>query len=445
MGVDVKSLGTGRLRASIGALCLLTLSACGSGNEVILEGERLAIRQAPEVTGPLSGDNLPKLSLPKAVSNSDWTHENGNIRHSAGHVAGEYPLAPVWSQSIGKGASSSGRITSGPIVANRSVFTMDTEALVTAFSTDGARLWSQSLILPGEAATDGFGGGLSFGSDVLVAGTGFGEVIALEPETGEILWRQKLDAPVRAAPTVANGVAYVVSRNDQAFAIDLKNGRIRWRIAGIDPAAGVLGGASPAIADGLAILPFASGEVVATIARNGRRAWTSVISGGRRGHVRARLSDITGDPVVSGNTIYVANQSGRLVALDRRTGDRLWSANDGSLGPALPVGRSLFFVNDEAVLKRLNSANGQEIWSVQLPQFEDPEDRKGVYLHSSPILMGGRLLVASSDGALRSFDPQSGQELGSTQIEGDGAAAQPAVAQGRLFVVSRDGTIFAFQ
>jgi len=151
----------------------------------------------------------------------------------------------------------------------------------------------------------------------------------MEPDTGEVIWRQKLDAPVRAAPTVTNGMAYVVSRNDQAFAIDLKNGRIRWRIAGVDPEAGVVGGASPATIDGLVVLPFASGEVVGTLARNGRRVWTSVISGGRRGHSRARLSDITGDPVIAGDTIYVANQSGRLVALDRRSGERKWSVNEG--------------------------------------------------------------------------------------------------------------------
>jgi len=60
-------------------------------------------------------------------------------------------------------------------------------------------------------------------------------------------------------------------------------------------------------------------------------------------------------------------------------------------------------------------------------------------------MIGGRLLVASSDGLMRSFDPTTGEELGSTPIGGGGAAAQPAIAQGTLFVVSRDGTLFAFK
>jgi len=326
------------VRRLIACGALSILAAC-SANEVILEGERIPIRAVDETS--IDKENLPAVQLSKAVTNSEWTHENGNTRHSAGHLAGSYPLQPLWT---------------------------------------------------GEESEDGFGGGVSFGSDVLVAGTGFGEVVAMEPDTGEVIWRQKLDAPVRAAPTVTNGMAYVVSRNDQAFAIDLKNGRIRWRIAGVDPEAGVVGGASPATIDGLVVLPFASGEVVGTLARNGRRVWTSVISGGRRGHSRARLSDITGDPVIAGDTIYVANQSGRLVALDRRSGER-----------------------------------------------------KSTFIHTSPVMIGGRLLVASSDGLMRSFDPTTGEELGSTPIGGGGAAAQPAIAQGTLFVVSRDGTLFAFK
>jgi len=357
------------VRRLIACGALSILAAC-SANEVILEGERIPIRAVDETS--IDKENLPAVQLSKAVTNSEWTHENGNTRHSAGHLAGSYPLQPLWSASVGRGASRSGRITSGPIVAEDRVYTLDAAARVTAFS-------------------------------------GFGEVVAMEPDTGEVIWRQKLDAPVRAAPTVTNGMAYVVSRNDQAFAIDLKNGRIRWRIAGVDPEAGVVGGASPATIDGLVVLPFASGEVVGTLARNGRRVWTSVISGGRRGHSRARLSDITGDPVIAGDTIYVANQSGRLVALDRRSGERKWSVNEGSLGPALPIGGSLFFVTDQAQLKRLDASNGKALWSVQLPQFPDPE------------------------------------ELGSTPIGGGGAAAQPAIAQGTLFVVSRDGTLFAFK
>ena len=431
----------GKSRALGVGLCVF-LGAC-SGNDTILEGDRIPVRESavPAIDPEAAG----AVALTKAVTNSEWTHLNGATSHFAGHVAGEYPLEPVWRASIGRGDYRDGRITSGPIVAGGLIYTLDSVGQITAFTEAGSVAWSRSLALPDEREADGYGGGLSFGNGTLVVGSGYGEVVALEPETGAVRWRQEMEAPVRSAPTVLGNLAFVVARNDQAFGIDLENGRIRWRTSGVEPEAGIGGGASPAARDGLVVIPFASGEVVGAVTRTGRRAWTSYVSGGRRGTVRGRLSDITGDPVIAGDTIFVANQSGQFAALDRRDGARVWSVSEGSFGPALPVGNSVFFVTDQGEIKRLRAGDGAEVWSVALPEFENAERLRGAYLHSGPVLVGGRLLVASSDGLIRSFDPDTGEALGTVSIGGDGAAAQPAVANGRVYVVTRNGTLVALQ
>lgn len=427
---------------SLLAASLVTLSACGE-TDIILEGEREPVRPDGKLVADL--DAPPALQLSKAVSNPDWTHENGSTTHFAGHVAGEFPLTRVWSTSIGRGSSGKGHITSGPVVADGRIFAMDATATVRAVSLSGSSIWSANLRLRGEGSGDGFGGGVAVGDGTLVAATGFGEVVAMEPETGEIRWRQRLDAPVRAAPTVAGGMAYVVSRNDQAFGIDLKNGRIRWRTSTVEPDAGILGGASPAVRAGLVVLPFASGEVVGAVARNGRRAWTASIPGGRRGTARSRISDITGDPVIVGDRVYVANQSGRFAALDRRSGQRLWSVNEGSMGPALPIGDSVFFVTDTGQLKRLLADDGAEVWSISLGEFQNEKKRRNAIVYSGPMMVGGRLLIASSDGLLRNFDPSTGAALGQTAIGGGGTSVQPAIANGLVLVLAKNGTLYAFQ
>ena len=67
-----------------------------------------------------------------------------------------------------------------------------------------------------------------------------------------------------------------------------------------------------------------------------------------------------------------------------------------------------------------------------------------IHAHYGPVLAGGRLHVASSDGMLRSFDPASGALVGQAQIPG-GAATAPVVAGQTLYVVSRDGQLHAFR
>ncbi|MEK6205286.1 MAG: PQQ-like beta-propeller repeat protein, partial [Amylibacter sp.] len=54
---------------------------------------------------------------------------------------------------------------------------------------------------------------------------------------------------------------------------------------------------------------------------------------GHKGLARNMVGAISGDPVIVGNTIYAANQLGRLVSINKETGERNWTVNDGTYSP----------------------------------------------------------------------------------------------------------------
>jgi outer membrane protein assembly factor BamB len=95
---------------------------------------------------------------------------------------------------------------------------------------------------------------------------------------------------------------------------------------------------------------------------------------------------------------------------------------------------------------RLDASTGEVIWAVPMPYFTDDKinRRKGIYAHYGPILAGGRVMVVSSDGLLRAFDPTDGSLTHTAEIPG-GASTQPAAAGGVLFVVGGDGQLHAFR
>jgi outer membrane protein assembly factor BamB len=70
--------------------------------------------------------------------------------------------------------------------------------------------------------------------------------------------------------------------------------------------------------------------------------------------------------------------------------------------------------------------------------------RDAAFANHGPVLAGGRLIVASSDGFLRSFDPASGDLVSQTEIRG-GATTRPVVANGTLYVVSTNGVLHAYR
>lgn len=435
----------GLKRASLVFVTLAALASCGQ-REVILEGERLDIRPGSAVAEQEADQAaaVARLALPAAVVNPEWTHKNGTAKHRISHPGLSPGLTHAWSQPIGRGNNKKLQISSDPIIAGGRVFTLDAKGEARAFSTSGSLIWSRNLTPGFDKEGQASGGGLAYGDGTLFATTGYGEVISIDPAKGTIRWRHRMDATISAPPVYTDGVVVAVGRNNVAMGLDARNGRIKWQQQSSSGEPGLFGASAPAASGKLVVLPFSSGEIVGVLARNGLRAWSTAVSGGRRGIARNNVGDISGDPVVDGDTIYLGNQSGRMVAIDRRSGERKWTAREGAYGPVWPEAGSVFVVTDQSKLKRLDATNGVEIWSVDLPLFKRPKKRANPYAHFGPVLAGGRLFVASSDGGLRVFIPETGAAVAKVDISG-GAASQPAVAGGVLYVLSKNGQLHAFQ
>lgn len=449
----------GLMRPVLGSVALVALLA-GCEREVILEGERFDVRTPLEASIPTETNPAPQaeallpqnesrpIALPGAVANADWTHRGGSARHAGPNGALSAAPARVWSASIGAGSSKRGRLTAAPVVLAGRVVAMDARAQVSAFSTAGGLLWQTDLKAEFDRnASEVSGGGLAAAGGQIFVTTAYGELVALDAASGAVQWRQRFDAPVIGAPTVDGNTVYAVARDGSALAVDSSNGKVRWNVGGTRAASGMVGGGSPSAADGMVVLPFAAGEVVAVNPADGTKTWGAAVAGQRLGRAfAAGLGDLTGDPVIAGGVVYVGSAAGRTTALDATTGQRLWTANEGAVNPPLVVGDSVFVVNDEAKLVRLDASTGAVIWAVQMPYFkaEKPKRFKTITAHYGPVLAGGRLAVVSSDGGLRLFNAADGSMVGSGEIPG-GAASPAALAGGMLFVVGTNGQLHAFR
>ena len=445
--------------ASKSAISLLALVAllAACEKEEILPGERFSTRaplndSIPTAANPNPSDPLAvrvnqsvPITLPAAGANADWPQRGGNARHLPPH--GSLSAAPqrVWSADIGSASSRRNRITAAPVVAGGRVFTLDANMGLHATSTSGAPLWASDLTPVGDRASEVSGGGIAYGAGRVFVATGYGELIAVDPASGGVLWRQQLGASVAGAPAVDGDLVYVVGRDSAGWAVDARDGKVRWQLTGTTGGMGMVGSSAPAVTDRLVLLPNVSGELRAVLKTGGVESWKAQIVGNRLGRAYAVITDVTADPVVAGDVIYAGNAAGKTYALSQ-SGETLWTADEGALAPVLPVGGSLFLVNDQAELVRLDASTGAVIWRADLPYFEKekPKKRLAITAHYGPLLAGGRIVVVSGDGLVRFFSPQSGALVGTAEIPG-GAAAQPALAGGLLFIVGGNGQLHAFR
>jgi outer membrane protein assembly factor BamB len=434
----------------LGVVAVLT--AC-SEPDVILPGHRENVRsvlqnQSDVVQGPAAfeGNQTRTISLPSARVNKDWTQSTGSTATRISHAALGGSLSLAWSADIGEGDSRKHRITADPVVSNGRIFTLDAQSIVTATATSGAPLWQVDLRPARDQAGDASGGGLVVSGDTVYISIGLGVLASLDASDGTVRWTQQLDASGSGTPTVSGDLVYVTAGDNTGWAVNRNDGTVAWQIGSSGDTNNVLGAPAPALTDDLAIFAFGSGEVQAVFRRGGLNRWDASVLGKRNGRALSNISDVTAAPVVSGNSVFVGNQSGRIAALDVRSGARLWTARDGAIGPVWPVGDSVFAVSDLNELMRLDAADGSKIWGVALPNFvkRKPKHQKRVVPHHGPIVAGGRVIIASGDGVLRSYDPTNGALVASVEVPG-GATSAPVVADRTLYVVSAQGKLLAYR
>lgn len=422
-------------------------------------GERQAVLSTEaqvEVDASLAG--TPVL-LPGPIANADWPQPGGNPAHSMTHV--NLSASPVrqWSVSIGSGSTGRGRLAAEPVVAGGRVYTIDTSAVVRAFDANsGARIWESQV--RGEQATGDilFGGGVTFDNGRVYATNGAGYTAALDATTGAQVWLVRPGGPLRGAPTVADGSVYVISQDNQIYALNADNGQTRWNGIGAVELAGVFGAAAPAYAQSTIVTGFSSGELTAYRYENGQVVWQDALARTGVSTIVGNLSDIDADPVIDNGRVFAVGQGGRMVAVELVSGQRAWEINIAGISSPWVSGEWVFVVTDRAELLAIARASGRIRWKAQLQRFRSPERRSapdrlgavrvtqgsGPIFWRGPILAGGNLVLASSSGQIVLANPADGGVRG-TINHAAGISLPPVVANGVMYVLDDNGMLTAYR
>jgi len=438
----------GRIIEIVGALCLL--GACstwyGEDDDIPLPGERISVMTLESTLTP--DPRLVDLAvrLPKPFSNTEWPQAGGVPNHAMHHLSAQGGLTEIWRANIGDGSNRNAQLITSPIVVRKRVFTMDTDGQVQALdSANGNVVWQTKLVAKNDGDNDEMtSGGIAFANGRIFVTTGFAELIVLDASNGREIWRRTLNGPMRAAPTIFKGRVFVVTIANEMHALDARDGGTLWSHVGIAETAGLLGGASPAADGSVVITAYSSGEIVALRPENGRMVWSDSLTALRRTDPVSTLAHIRGHPVIDRGRVIASSNSGRTVAIDLRTGSRLWEQGLGSTYGAWVAGEFIYLTSTNGEIVCLARRNGGIRWVRQLQHFEDEEDKENPIFWSGPVLAGDRIVVGSSHGELWSISPYTGSLLG--RVDVGGAVYLPVVvAQDTVFVLTDDANLIAFR
>lgn len=186
------------------------------------------------------------------------------------------------------------------------------------------------------------------------------------------------------APVVADGVVYVQDLAGNVLAVDLESGEELWRHMVQVPIAGPNG---PAVSGGLVVASFAFGVLKALDAATGEVVWSAVME--KDGFQPLIWEDLV--LVGTGNLAHVFGNSGFIHAFDLQTGELRWSfqvVEEGFWGdPNLNSGGGVWYqpaIDEERGLAYFGTGNaGPYPGTVQYP---NGSSRPGPNLYTSSLV-----------------------------------------------------------
>jgi outer membrane protein assembly factor BamB len=407
----------------------------------------------PGTREPLSGprrgfspdEAASKVALPPPVRDMAWPQAAGDPTHLIGHLSANETLKPAWSSDLGEGGGKRRQILAQPVVANGIVFAMDSDSVVTAFNLNtGARLWRTPTVNEDLDSTN-VGGGLCWDGSTLYAVNGMAELLALDAAKGAVKWRHGIDVPARSAPTVAEGRIYLTTIDSKLLALSSDDGHQLWSYQATQTATTVLGTPAPALAQGIVVAGFGSGEIAALRVESGNVIWTDGLGLAQGRPTLVDFVAIRGEPVISNGQVFATGLGGLTIAADLLTGRRVWERRVASENTPYIAGEWMFLISTDQQIGAINTNDARISWVASLPRWENPEKKKDVITWFGPVLAGGRLIVLGTNSQALSLNPMTGETVTNMTLSDVPAPFAPVVVDGTMLVVTNDGKLTAWR
>lgn len=410
----------------------------GAGLVVDAEDHTPINLPAPQAisTWPLVGRVPDHMAL-----NTNWAGSTLAWSRSIGHGISE----PAFLHFVALGPNGRGAIQSPPVIDAGRIYTRDGAGTVKAWTWPAMNpLWT--FIPKGrKSRSSDIGGGMGLSGDTLYIVDGVGQVVAVGAETGKVKWRAETVVPGRSAPTIVDGRVFFGTIDERLFALNAETGEQIWTYQATEADTVMFGQSAPAVSNGVVVAGFGSGDLVALRAESGELVWSDSLGGSNGRGAMLDLACVRGAPVIKDGTAYAVSLSKVLVAIDMRSGRRLWEREASGQNTPLIVGDWLYIVSSDQQLACVDRLSGHVRWIHDLRRFKNEAKQKNAITWFGPVMADGKLVCVSS------FEETGMQVVDAVTGKADTALktktptlVEPIICDGKVLVLSTDGNLNAY-
>ena len=297
---------------------------------------------------------------------------------------------------------------------------------VTAFGANGRELWRNQTNRP-------LSGGVGARNDYILAGTRKGQVIALDGR-GEVRWTAQLSSEVLAPPQYADGLVIARSGDGRIYGLGATDGARKWVYQRATPALTVRSFGGVLVTRGAVFAGFPGGKVVALNLQNGALGWEGTVAQPRGATELERVADVTSLPVLDGNQVCAVAYQGRIACFDASRGTPLWARDVSSVSGLAVAGAVVYVTDDRGAVIALDKSSGSSLWK---------QDKLTDRRVSGPLVYGNYLVVGDLEGYVHVINREDGAFAARIATDGSAIASTPIALENAVLVQTRKGGLFA--
>jgi outer membrane protein assembly factor BamB len=330
----------------------------------------------------------------------------------------------VWQGNVG----ASEKQVFFPAISGNVAYVTGASGNVIGFDTTNGNAVSQF------SAGQAISGGVGYGAGLILLGTTKGEVMAFEPG-GKLAWKAQLPSEVLAPPVAQDGIVVARAGDSRIYGLDAATGKQRWHYQRTTPALTVRSNAGLVVDRGAVFAGFPGGRLVALTLANGNIGWDAVVALPRGTTELERVADLTSLPVLDGNMACAVAFQGRAACLDASRGTVLWARDISSSSGLAVDARNVYVTDDKGAVVALEKGSGASLWK---------QDRLLNRQVSGPLALGRYVVVGDIEGYVHVLSREDGAFAARIATDGSAISAPPvAIGTGTFLVQTRKGGVFA--
>lgn len=223
----------------------------------------------------------------------------------------------------------------------------------------------------------------------------------------------------------------------QVVALDFDTGNIEWRYNARGDYIGSNIESAPAVSEDLVVVGENSSFITAIDRQDGSAVWSyDTGQDGVRSLNNNPGSRVKGDPSIHDGAVYAAATEAGVYRLDLTDGAEQWRFNPDTPVTASPavVDNRVFVGTFGGRFYSLNTANGTVMW----------EHTAASRIRSSPVITPELVVFGTEAGEIHILTRSTGEKLAEYSID-DKVVGPVAVLEEALLTASKSGTVYALQ